>query len=283
LQNHSPKEQGAGNAGCALHPRSRVQNVRRDAHDHTGTDGAIRKVKILLAKPEPSHVAQSKLARAAFDAMIFLGRLSPTDRSVSLNCSVQIIHFFDRTAVRRTLRLAMVRTGSMNTKQHVSIGLGGFFLAAATVLPANAETLKDKLSGTWTLVLSDNVNPDGSRVHLYGPDPQGMLTFDATGHYALQIMSKDRPKFAANDKSKGTPEEYRASVVGTQCHFGTYKVDEQNNAITIHVEHATYTNWEGSDLTWPVVMQGDEVKFTVPHPTIGGPGVHGEIAYKRTH
>jgi hypothetical protein len=43
LQNHSPRrEEGAGNAGCALHPRSRVQNVRKNAHEHTGTDGAIR-------------------------------------------------------------------------------------------------------------------------------------------------------------------------------------------------------------------------------------------------
>jgi hypothetical protein len=168
-------------------------------------------------------------------------------------------------------------------RRHVSIGLGAILVPFAITLPANADTLRDRLLGTWTLVLSDNVNADGSRIHLYGPDPQGILTFDATGHYTLQIMSKDRPKFAANDKSKGTPEEYRASVVGTQCHFGTYTVDEQGNSITIHVEHATYTNWEGSDLTWPVSIKDGEVKFTVPHPTIGGPGVHGEIAYIRTH
>jgi Lipocalin-like domain len=167
-------------------------------------------------------------------------------------------------------------------KRNISIGLAAFPFSIATAMSANAENLKDRLSGTWTLVLADNVNPDGSRVHLYGPDPQGLLTFDGTGHYTLQIMSKDRPKFAANDKSKGTPEEYRASVVGTQCHFGTYTVDEQQNSVTIHVEHATYTNWEGADLTWPVMMKADEVKFTVPHPTIGGPGVYGEISYRRT-
>src|SRR5476649_863947 len=28
----SPKEEGAGNAGCALHPRSRVQRAERKAH-----------------------------------------------------------------------------------------------------------------------------------------------------------------------------------------------------------------------------------------------------------
>ena len=32
----SPKSEGAGNAGCALHPRSRAQCVEECAHEHTG-------------------------------------------------------------------------------------------------------------------------------------------------------------------------------------------------------------------------------------------------------
>ena len=36
------KTEGAGNAGCTLHPRSRVQSAQRNAHEHTGTDGAFR-------------------------------------------------------------------------------------------------------------------------------------------------------------------------------------------------------------------------------------------------
>ena len=31
-----PRKEGAGNAGCALHPRSRVQKVEENAHEHTG-------------------------------------------------------------------------------------------------------------------------------------------------------------------------------------------------------------------------------------------------------
>jgi hypothetical protein len=38
-----PLEEGAGNAGCALHPRSRVQNAqKRNAHEHTGSAEAVR-------------------------------------------------------------------------------------------------------------------------------------------------------------------------------------------------------------------------------------------------
>jgi hypothetical protein len=37
------EEEGAGNAGCALHPRSRVQScTKENAHEHTGSAEAIR-------------------------------------------------------------------------------------------------------------------------------------------------------------------------------------------------------------------------------------------------
>jgi hypothetical protein len=37
------KEEGAGNAGCALHPRSRVQRcAKENAHEHTGSAEALR-------------------------------------------------------------------------------------------------------------------------------------------------------------------------------------------------------------------------------------------------
>ena len=38
----SPPKEGAGNAGCALHPRSRVQWVEGNAHEHTGSAEALR-------------------------------------------------------------------------------------------------------------------------------------------------------------------------------------------------------------------------------------------------
>ena len=157
-------------------------------------------------------------------------------------------------------------------------------LAAMSILPACtalAQQATSELVGTWKLILVDNVLPDGSRTHLYGSNPYGSLIFDATGHYALQIMSDGRPKFTANDKSKGTPEEYRAAVQGSNCHFGKYKIDELDHTVTLYVEHATFSNWEGTELIWPFTISGDESKFTVPHPTTGGPGVIGEIAWTR--
>jgi hypothetical protein len=166
-----------------------------------------------------------------------------------------------------------------------AIGVSLLLLTAAAALPSGGAAAQqdeqDGLVGAWQLVLVDNVLADGSRVHLYGPNPQGLVIFDTTGHYALQIMSAGRPKFAANDKSKGTADEYRAAVQGSNCHYGTYRIDDANKTITLHVEGATFANWESTNLVWPFTVGRDESKFTVPHPTTGGPGATGEIVWKR--
>jgi hypothetical protein len=154
-------------------------------------------------------------------------------------------------------------------------------LAAHAPAVAQDASQKNQLIGTWKLKLADNVLPDGSRVHLYGPDPQGVLMFDAGGHYSVQIMSADRPKFAANDKSKGTAEEYRATVQGSNCHFGRYAVNEHDHTVTFYVEHATFSNWEGTTQILPFHIRGDEYENIVPRPTTGGPGVTGDVVWER--
>jgi hypothetical protein len=42
LSSPSLKREGAGKAGCALHPRSRAQTAQKNAHEHTGSAEASR-------------------------------------------------------------------------------------------------------------------------------------------------------------------------------------------------------------------------------------------------
>lgn len=137
------------------------------------------------------------------------------------------------------------------------------------------------LVGSWTLVLVDNVRPDGSRVHLYGERPEGLLVLDADGRYSLQIFSADRPRFAAGDKAKGTPEEYRAAAQGGNAHFGRYRVD--GSSLIFQIDHASYPNWEGTEQKRPFTFAGDELRYTVPTPTTGAgaAGATGEVVWKR--
>ncbi len=73
------------------------------------------------------------------------------------------------------------------------------------------------LAGAWSVVQVDNILPDGSRVALYGPHPQGLLVFDRSGHYSLQLYRTERVPFSSSDKSQGTPAELKAAVIGCQA------------------------------------------------------------------
>jgi hypothetical protein len=155
-------------------------------------------------------------------------------------------------------------------------------LLALTSLAAHAAgPLANPLAGTWALVAVDNVSPDGSRVQIYGPNPQGIAIFDSAGHYAMEIFRVGRPKFASNDKSRGTPDEYQAAVQGSNSHFGTYSVNAADHTVTFNVDQASFPNWEGTARTSPYSLTNDELKIIVAHPTTGGPNVTGEVVWKR--
>lgn len=150
------------------------------------------------------------------------------------------------------------------------------FLPFLLALPASAQA-PSALVGTWTLVQADNILPDGSRVHLYGEAPDGVLTFDARGTYTVQILRHERPRFASGDKACGTDAENRAAVQGNNSHFGHYSVGD--GVLSFRIEHAFFPNWEGTEQVRRYRLEGGELVYTVPAPTTGA-GV-GEVRWKR--
>lgn len=161
----------------------------------------------------------------------------------------------------------------------LSLLLSAFGKQAGQIAAAQTSP-EQQLIGAWTLVSVDNLLPDGSRLHLYGPTPQGLLIFDTDGHYSLQIYRAGRAKFAANDKSRGTPEENSAAVQGANAHFGQYAIDGANHTITFRIEHASFPNWDGTRQQRAYTISGDMLTYTVPTPTTGGTAV-GEVVWKR--
>ncbi len=132
------------------------------------------------------------------------------------------------------------------------------------------KSLKEQLVGTWTYVSVDVVRPDGSRVPLYGPNPQGAATFDSNGRYLLLTTRADLPKFTSKDRMEGTPEENKAVVHGSIAHFGTYTVNETDKTITFHIETSTFPNWNGTEQKRPFTITGDELRWRTPASSGGG-------------
>ena len=82
----------------------------------------------------------------------------------------------------------------------------------------------DDLRGTWTLV-SSVTEKEGTKTDQFGPDPKGMMTLDADGHFMLTIIGPNLPKFVSNNRATGTPEEDKAVMSKSIAMIGTYSVD----------------------------------------------------------
>ncbi|MBD8898498.1 lipocalin-like domain-containing protein [Rhodanobacter sp. DHG33] len=136
------------------------------------------------------------------------------------------------------------------------------------------------LVGAWTLVRVDNVYPDGHRVALYGPHPEGLWIIDAHGRYMMQMVRAQRTGFVANDKSKGTPEEYRAASLDSNAHYGQIRADA--TTFHTHIEHASFPNWDGKSGGSAYTLKGDLLTYTVAKPSSGAEeGAHGEVEWQR--
>jgi hypothetical protein len=120
--------------------------------------------------------------------------------------------------------------------------------------------------------------PDGSRVPMYGPNPQGLASFDSNDRYMLLVARPDQPKFVSNNRMEGSPEEYKAVVQGSIAHIGRYTVNEADKTITFHIETSTFPNWNGAEQKRPFTLTGDELKWTTPAASGGG---SGEVVLKR--
>lgn len=167
---------------------------------------------------------------------------------------------------------------------HTRIALAAMALLPLALLSAQAipaeRTPGMQLAGTWRLVSVDSVSSDGGRVALYGPNPTGLLMFDAHGRYTSQIMRAERPRFVSGKKSDGTPEEYKATVQGVNAHFGEYAVDRTGERIVFRIQHALFPNWEGTTQERAFTLKGDELKYSVPVPT-SGDGTFDQVVWRR--
>ena len=145
-------------------------------------------------------------------------------------------------------------------KTHALLALVG--LATGLITPAFAQTTPKELVGTWTIV-SITLEKDGKKTDFYGPNPQGQLIYDATGHFSVIITRSDLPKFASGNRVAGTPEENKAIVQGSLASFGTYSVNETDKTYTQHVESCTFPNWNGTDQKYSFDISGDELSLQV--------------------
>jgi hypothetical protein len=93
--------------------------------------------------------------------------------------------------------------------------------------PQSQSELRKPFIGTWRLVSITGGNSPGNR----GPNPTGIIMYDAHGNMAVQIMpDRPRPKYTAPP----TPEQALEAIRGYVAYFGTYTIDEKAGTVTHH-------------------------------------------------
>ena len=138
---------------------------------------------------------------------------------------------------------------------------------------AQQKSLKDQLVGTWTLVSSDQVRPDGSKLKQFGANPKGINVFDANGRFFLMvansrflvIASAENTKIVSYDPSNTNSEEIDSLIVEPMAYYGTYTVDETERVAILHLEASTFPNQIGTYLKRTITsLTADELKYSNP-------------------
>jgi Lipocalin-like domain len=160
-------------------------------------------------------------------------------------------------------------TLAMTTTALLCLAVG---LSASNSL-AQQKSLKEQLLGTWTLVSSDQVRADGSKLKQFGANPKGINVFDANGRFFLMVASADNSQIASNGQGKTNSEEDGLTVESI-AYYGTYAVDEEVNVISLHLDASTFPNQIGTDQKRTVTsFTADELKYSSP-AAISGVQVH---------
>ena len=154
------------------------------------------------------------------------------------------------------------------------IAISGF----ASSNPAQGNSLKDQLVGTWIYVSSTGKRDDGSAVPR--PSLQGAVTYTADGRFHFITVRTDVPKLASRNPSQPTPEEAMAIASGSVAYTGTYTVDANTDTIHANVETSTFANLVGAPNQRRIItsITADEMRFTNPRTPAG---VTLEFVWKR--
>jgi hypothetical protein len=150
-------------------------------------------------------------------------------------------------------------TLAMTTTALVCLAVG---LSASDAL-AQQKSLKEQLVGTWTLVSSDQVRPDGTKLRQFGSDPKGINVFDANGRFFVMIASADNLQIASIGSKTNSDED--GLMVESIAYYGTYTVNEDVTVISLHLDASTFPNQVGTDQKRTITsLTANELKYNSP-------------------
>ena len=147
---------------------------------------------------------------------------------------------------------------------------------ALVMLPGAAvsqqPSLKQQLVGAWTLVSIIAPDKAGNKSDRRGPNPKGLLIFDASGRFSILTSRAELPNFAIDNVNQGTAEENKAVMTGMIANVGTWSVDEKTKTITTYIDAGSFPNLNGKTQTRVISsLTADELRY------VNGASVSGTV------
>ena len=149
----------------------------------------------------------------------------------------------------------------------VGVVVAGLLSAPGIV---QGQSLKEQIVGSWRLV-SQYSEEKGVKSYTYGDKPVGLLVFDASGNVSQFLAKPNLPKFAIDNRLKGTDKEYRDVMQGMLASIGTYTVE--GSTVTVKWIASSYPNRAGTTEKRTYSISGDELSGSNPTSSSAGTSI----------
>ncbi len=127
-----------------------------------------------------------------------------------------------------------------------------------------------ELIGSWRLVSYSATTASGETTYPMGREPQGRITYEASGRMAVQLGDASYTAFAPNDPHAATDAEVRAAFDGYLAYYGTYTVHPDQRTVVHHLEMCSIPSWRGSEQVRHIDLQEGQLILSTPPILLGG-------------
>jgi hypothetical protein len=145
-------------------------------------------------------------------------------------------------------------------------------LAVSTLFAADASLGKhasrDSLLGAWRLVAIEVTGAGGPEVDpFYGTGSRGLLIYDASGWFSVQIEGSGRPSAVVPSARPSVKDDsaarISAAVLDTYyAYYGTWSFDPVTSTVTHHSKGALYPSEDEATYSQHVEIDGRQLVFS---------------------
>lgn len=142
------------------------------------------------------------------------------------------------------------------------------------------KALGERVVGTWKMLSCTYKNSKGESYDYFGPDPEGVIMYDACGIMSAQFRHGARPAFSSDAIGTGTCEEVMQAFNTYQAYYGTYR--EVSPGKLIHsVKGSIFPNWTGHDEVRYARIEGDLLTIYTPAIPVGDDVITFYVVWQR--